>query len=77
MLFRIYHQQQGGHEHCTLFVGKGRNYTLGNAGNFTLTLDEFDLFKQLLGTGRGDIEVDWQDRPSSEGPGNEQTKETI
>jgi hypothetical protein len=40
MIFRIYHQQLGGHVHCRLFAGRSEG-ALGNCGNFVMRVEEF------------------------------------
>lgn len=64
MIFRVYHQQQGGHVHCSLFVGNELNTTFAKAGDFVLTKKEFEIFEGLLRHRAG---FDFINRHSSEG----------
>ena len=72
MIFRIYHELQGRHVHCSMFVGKSGSMTLAKAGDFVLNENEFYAFKELLNFGMGSgltlDEVDFQNRHSSKGP---------
>ena len=45
MIFRLYHETQGGHVHCRFFAGP-HDGALGKCGDLTMTVAEFDVFKE-------------------------------
>jgi hypothetical protein len=47
MIFRIYHQQQGGHVHMRVFAGT-HDGALGKCGDLTMREPEFAVFKRWL-----------------------------
>jgi len=48
-IFKIHHEQAGGHVHCALFVAKSPNMTYAKCGDFCVSAgEEFEELQRAL-----------------------------
>lgn len=48
MIFKIRHEQRGGHIHCRLFAAKATNMTYATCGDFTVREEEFEDLQRVM-----------------------------